>query len=210
MENNARTYLRRADFEQWGSQWVSVPENCPGRQQAHSEVCRRIDGLLKGDSSGSTRLGAADERINRALVDAVERHATKDPGTKRVLQRASVVRCPKSEPLKKIALDTEQDSTPHPSVSYGGSSSSGPQPSTTTSTDQNTCTSDVTREARTGPTQDVTRTSSDDHMSGDVATRGDSADEHSGGHPSSAGPHSRRRITTKGETRQVRDEQSST
>ena len=37
---------------------------------------------------------------------------------------------------------------------------------------------------------------------------GDSADENSGGHPSSAGPDSRRRITTKREPREVRDEQS--
>ena len=62
MENKvARTYLRRADFERWG-----LSEGCPGcrylrtgqgRQQAHSEACRRrIEGLLKGDPSGSARL----------------------------------------------------------------------------------------------------------------------------------------------------------
>ena len=67
MENKvATTYLRRADFEQWG-----LSEGRPGcrhlwtdqgRQQAHSEACRRrIEGLL---------------RINRALADAAERHAT--------------------------------------------------------------------------------------------------------------------------------------
>ena len=67
MENKAaRTYLRRADFEQWG-----LSEGCPGcrylrtgqgRQQAHSEACRRrIQGLLKGDSAGSVRLAAADD-----------------------------------------------------------------------------------------------------------------------------------------------------
>ena len=71
----ARTYLRRADFEQWG-----LSEGCPGcrylrtgqgRQQAHSEARRkRIEGLLKGDSMGTARLAAADERINRALADA--------------------------------------------------------------------------------------------------------------------------------------------
>ena len=86
MENKvARTHLRRADVEQW-----CLSEGCPGcrylrtgqeRQQAHREACRkRIEGLLKRDSSGSARLAAADERINRALADAVERHATKDPG----------------------------------------------------------------------------------------------------------------------------------
>ena len=66
MENKvARTYLRRADFEQWG-----LSECCPGcrylrtgqgRQQALSEACqRRIEGLLKGDPVGSARLAAAD------------------------------------------------------------------------------------------------------------------------------------------------------
>ena len=65
----ARTYLRRADFERWG-----LSEGCPGcrylrtgqgRQQAHSEACRRrIEGLLNCHPSGSTRLAAADERIN--------------------------------------------------------------------------------------------------------------------------------------------------
>ena len=67
----ARTYLRRADFEQWG-----LSEGCPGwrylktgqgRQQDHSEACQRgFEGLLQGDSSGSARLAAVDERINRA------------------------------------------------------------------------------------------------------------------------------------------------
>ena len=57
MDNKAvRTHLRRADFEQWG-----LSEGCPGcrylrtgqgRQQAHSEACRRrIEGLLRGDSA---------------------------------------------------------------------------------------------------------------------------------------------------------------
>ena len=83
MDNKvARTYLRRADFEQWG-----LSEGCPGcpylrtgqeRQQAHSEACwKRIEGLLKGNSAGSARLAAADERINRALADAVERYAAR-------------------------------------------------------------------------------------------------------------------------------------
>ena len=95
MENKvARTYLRRADFEQWG-----LSEGCPGcrylrtgqgRQQAHSEACwRRIEDLLKSDPVGSARLAAADERISRALADAVERHATKDPGVRGILKRAT-------------------------------------------------------------------------------------------------------------------------
>ena len=108
-----------------------------------------------------------------------------------------VVCYPESESRKKIALDTEQDLTPRLSVSCGGSSASGARPSITTSTDQIIGASDATREARTGPTQDVTRTSSEDHIGGDVAMRGDGADESSGGHPSSSGSDSRGRITTK-------------
>ena len=112
----ARAYFRRAHCEQWG-----LSEGClgcrylrtgQGRQQAHSEACRRrIEDLLKGDPVGSARLAAADERINRALADAVERHATKDPGVRGILKRASVVCHPESESQKKIALDAEQDST---------------------------------------------------------------------------------------------------
>ena len=67
----------------------------------------RTTALLKGDSSGSAQLAAADERINRAQADANERHATKDPGMRGILMRATVVCHPKSEPQKKIALDTE-------------------------------------------------------------------------------------------------------
>ena len=60
---------------------MPVSENCQGRQQADSEACgKRIEGLLKGNSVGAARLAAADERINRAPADAVERHAVKDPG----------------------------------------------------------------------------------------------------------------------------------
>ena len=103
-----------------------------------------------------------------------------------------------AEPQKKIALDTQQDSTPHPSVSYGGSSASGARPSATASTDQNTSTSDVTR------------ASSKDHIGGDVAMEGERADEISAGRPNPSGSDSRRRITTKREPREVRDEQSST
>ena len=71
---------------------------------------------MRGDSSGSARLAAADERINRALADAVERHATKDPEMRGILKRATVVCHPESD-QKKVALDTEQDSTPNPSQS---------------------------------------------------------------------------------------------
>ena len=81
-EQGSEDLLAQSDFEQWG-----LSEGCPGcrylrigqgRQQAHSESCRRrIEGLLRGDSAGSTWLAATDERINRALADAVERHATR-------------------------------------------------------------------------------------------------------------------------------------
>ena len=159
MENKvARTYLRRADFEQWGPS-----EGCPGcrylrtgqgRQQAHCEACRkRIEGLLKGDSAGSARRAAADERINRALADAVERHAAEDPGVR------SIATChPESESQQKIVLDTEQESTPRPSVSHGGSFACGTRPSITTRTAQDTDTSD------------------------DVAMKGENADERGAGH----------------------------
>ena len=150
MENKvARTHLRRADFDQWG-----LSEGCPGcrylrtgqeRQQAHSEACRmRIEGLLKGDLSESARLAAAHERIIRALTDAVERHATKDPGMRGILKRASVVCHPESEPQKKIALVIHRaglDTTPFTLVRRIISI-----PRVTTSTDQNTGTSDVTGE----------------------------------------------------------------
>ena len=113
MENKvARTHLRRADFEQWGLSEGTGQE----RQQAHSEACRkRIEGLLKGDSMGAARLAAADERINRAQADAVERHAVKDPRVRGILKRASAACHPESESQRKIALDTVQDSTPRPS-----------------------------------------------------------------------------------------------
>ena len=151
LENGvARTYLRGADFEQRG-----LSEGCPtgqGRQQAHSEACRsRIEGLLRGDPAGSIRLSATDERINRALADAVERHPTRDPGVRSSLKRASAVSHPESEPQKKVALDTEQEPTPRPSVSHGGPSASGTRYNTTTRTDQSTHTNDATRETRGEP-----------------------------------------------------------
>ena len=88
---------------------------------------------------------------------------------------------PESESQKKIARDTEQDPIPHHSVSHGGSSASGTRPSTTASADLNT---DMTREARAGPSPDMTRANGEDHAGGDVVTR---EDENSGGHPSSEG-----------------------
>ena len=58
---------------------------------------------------GGARLAAADERINRALADAVERHAAKDLGVRGIVKRASATCHPESESQKKIALDPEQD-----------------------------------------------------------------------------------------------------
>ena len=111
---------------------------------------------------------------------------------------------PESEPPKKIALDT-----PHPAVSYGRSSAPGAQPTITTSTDQNAGTGDVTREVRTGPTQDVTRASSSDDVGDDVVMREDNADENRAENSSSSGSNGRRRITTKRESREVEDAQTS-
>ena len=185
MENKVvATYLRRADFEQW-----CLGEGCPGcwylrtgqvRQQAHSDACpKRIEGLLKGDAMGAARLAAADERINRAAADAVEGHAVKDLGVRGTLKRATCR--PESESQKKIALDTEQESTPRSSVSYGGSSESGTRPSTATRTAQDADTSDATR--GTGPelAQGVIQPSSSDDNGDDVAMEGDSVDERSAG-----------------------------
>ena len=76
--------------------------------------------------------------------------------------------------------------------------------SITTGADLNT---DITRVVRSGPAPDVTRASGEDHAGGDVVMR---EDENDGGHPRSAGPDSRRRITTKREPREVRDERPST
>ena len=59
MDNKVvRTCFRRADFERWclsegclGCQYLRTAQE---RQQAHSEACRRrIESLLKGESSGS-------------------------------------------------------------------------------------------------------------------------------------------------------------
>ena len=158
------------------------------------------------DSTGAARLAAADERVNRALADAVERHATTNPGVRGMLKRASVIRHPESGSSKKIALDTEQESTPRPSVSYGGSSASCTRPSTATRTAQDADTSDVTR--GTGPelAQGVIQRSSSDDNGDDAATEEENAGERSAGDSNPSGPDSRRRITTKREPREVRVE----
>ena len=60
--------------------------------------------MLKGDSAGSARLATADDRINRALADAVEGHAAKESGVRGILKRVSATCHPESESQKKIAL----------------------------------------------------------------------------------------------------------
>ena len=93
---------------------------------------------------------------------------------------ASIVRHPKSEAQKRIALDTEQDPTP-----------------AATSIDQGTGTSDV---ARAGSLE---------HDGDGVAMGRGSADDDSARHPNPSGSDSRR-ITVKRKPREVRVEQSST
>ena len=63
----------------------------------------------------------------------------------------------------------------------------------------------MTREEGTGPTQDVTRTSSNDDICDDVVIREHNADENRAEHPSSSVSDSRRRITTKRELCEARD-----
>ena len=101
--------------------------------------------------------------------------------------------------MKKLRL------TPHPSISYAGSSAPGAPPSA----DQDTGTGGVTSEARTRPREDVGCDSRKDHTGGDVAMRGNSADENSAEHRSSSGSDSRRRITTQRGPRKVRQAQTS-
>ena len=60
-------------------------------------------------------------------------------------------------------------------------------PGVTTSTDQNTGTGDVSREERTGPTQDLTRTCSNDGIGDDVVMREDDPDENRADHPEFVG-----------------------
>lgn len=157
---------------------------------------------------GAARLAAADERINRALADAVESHAAKDPGARGILKRASASCHPESESQKKIALDTKQESAPSPSVSHGGSSASGTRPSTAIRTPQDTATSDVTRGTGSDLAQGVIQPSSSDDTGDDVAMEGENVDVRSAGYSNLSGADSRRRITTKREPREARDEQS--
>ena len=167
MENKvARTCLRRADFEQWG-----LGEGCPG--------CRYLRTGQERQQATAKYAGGRDQGSRS------ERHT----------EEASVVCHPESESQKKIALNTEQDSIPHPPVPHGGSPASDARPSATTSTDQNASTSDVSRASK-------------EHIGGDFAMEGDSADESSAGDPNPSGSDCRRGITTK--RGPVGDEKTST
>ena len=183
---------------------MSVSENLPVTPTGSQ---RRIEGLLKGDPSGSARLAAADERINRALTQS-RGTQPRDPGVRGILKRTSAACHPESESQKKIALDTEQDSTPRPSVSCGGSSASGTRPSTATRTAQDADTSDVT--IGTGPelAQGTIQPSSSDDTGGDAVMEGENADGRSATDSNPSGPDSRRRIMTKREPREARYEPS--
>ena len=125
-----------------------------------------------------------------------------------MLKRASAVSHPGSEPQKKVALDTEQQPTPRPSVSHGGSSASRTRHTTTMRTDQSTHTSVATRETRgEQPAQGVTQASNGNNTGGDVVMEGNSVGESSFEHPNLSGSDGRRRITTKREPREVRNEE---
>ena len=111
--------------------------------------------------------------------------------------------------LKSTEENQRAPAGAHRSVSCGGSPVSGAQLSVTTSTDQNAGTGDVTREVRTGQTQDMTRANKSDDMGDDVVMREDNADEDRAAHPSSSGSDSRTRIKTKRGPSEVRDLQTS-
>ena len=179
-----------------------------GRQQAHSEACRkRIEGLLKGDSAGSARLAAADERINRALADAVERHAAKDPGVKGILKRVSAACHPKSESQKESCIGHRAGIDATPPHSHAEDHQHRYTTKHHKETAQDTDTSDVSR--GTGPelAQGVIQPRSSDDT-GMWRWRRENADERGAGHLNPSRPDSRRKITTKREPREARDEQS--
>ena len=112
-----------------------------------------------------------------------------------ILKRASATCHPESESQKKIALDTEQESTPRSSVSHGGSSASGMRPSATT----RTADTSVTRGTGSELAQGVIQPSSIGDTGDDAAM--ENTDERGAGHLNPSGPDSRRRITTKREPR---------
>ena len=128
---------------------------------------------MKGYPVGSARLAAADDKINSAVADAVERLATKDPGVGGILKRSSVACHPESDSQKRVALDTEQDPTPQPCG-----------PCAITTADQATGTSDLAR-AR-----------SEEHNDDDVSMDGDGADDDSARHPNPPGSEDHDKVGT--------------
>ena len=113
-----------------------------------------------------------------------------------ILKRASVVRHPESESQKRIALDTAgSDTTPS---------------CLTRRIIGVRCTTQRHHTDQGTGTSDAARANSEEHIDGDVAMGGDSADDNSARQPTPSGSDSRRRITAKRETREVRVEQSST
>ena len=92
-----------------------------------------------------------------------------------ILKRASAACHPAQ---KKFALDTEQDSTPRPSVSYGGSLACT-RPSTATRAAQDADTSDVTIGTRPELAQGMNQPSSSDDTGCDAVMEGENADERS-------------------------------
>ena len=90
-------------------------------------------------------MAAADERINRALAEALERHATRDPGRRGILKRTNVVCHPESQPQKEIALGTEQAALQSTPVRYARDMTHG-----VTTTCSYPSTKEVTRGVETG------------------------------------------------------------
>ena len=164
-------------------------------------------GTQAGDSDLFARIIAhiATATLPDAVADAVGRHAVKDPGVRGILKRAIAV----CHLRVRIPKENCTGHRARPSVSYGGSSASGARPSTTTSTDQDTGTSNVTRETRPELAQDMARPSSSDDTGGDVTMEGEMYLKVAQDTRTQSGPDNRRRITTKREPREARDEQSS-
>ena len=85
---------------------MPVSEKWPGKtassQRSMSEEDRRP--CCRATRLDPHKLSAADEKFNRALADAVERHAAKDPGVRGILKMASATCHPESESQKKSAL----------------------------------------------------------------------------------------------------------
>ena len=143
----------------------------------------RIVELLGCTPFAAARLVAADERINRALAEALEPHASRDPGSREVLKSTSAACHPESQPQKKIALYTEQNT--HCNALLSHTVDRRPQAhllhhpadagtrdlthSVTTKKGPDTSTNETTRVVEARQTQDETGTDNVDDRSGDVS-----------------------------------------